>query len=138
MTYGHAERNLALIRQLEAETRQLENLEQPDAEQSAWLQDSRPENTCYPPLHASGATGRACSLLPSPAGQPSDPQGCGRGDSLNCSMYRTLAKANGFAGSHVGSKDHRRPATPGNCEQSSPQFNHPFGDTEHHSTTPRI
>ena len=52
MTYGHAERNLALIRQLEAETRQLlENLEQPDAGQSAWLQDSRPENTCYPPLH---------------------------------------------------------------------------------------
>jgi hypothetical protein len=32
MTYGHAERNLALIRQLEAQTRQLlENLEQPDA-----------------------------------------------------------------------------------------------------------
>ena len=41
MTYGHAERNLALIRQLEAETRQLlESLKQPDAEQSAWLQDS--------------------------------------------------------------------------------------------------
>lgn len=38
MTYGHAERNLALIRQLEAETRQLlENLEQPDARQSADL-----------------------------------------------------------------------------------------------------
>ena len=32
MTYGHEERNLALIRQLEAESRQLlENLEQPDA-----------------------------------------------------------------------------------------------------------
>jgi hypothetical protein len=41
MTYGHAERNLALIRQLEAETRQLlASLNQPDAEQSAWLQDS--------------------------------------------------------------------------------------------------
>jgi|HubBroStandDraft_6_1064221.scaffolds.fasta_scaffold2034312_1 hypothetical protein len=36
MAYGHAERNLALIRQLEAETRQLlESLNQPDAEQSA-------------------------------------------------------------------------------------------------------
>jgi hypothetical protein len=36
MAYGHAERNLALIRQLEAETRQLlASLNQPDAEQSA-------------------------------------------------------------------------------------------------------
>jgi hypothetical protein len=41
MAYGHAERNLALIRQLEAETRRLlANLDQADAEQSAWLQDS--------------------------------------------------------------------------------------------------
>jgi hypothetical protein len=40
MAYGHAERNLALIRQLEAETRDLlGTLEQPDPEQSAWLQD---------------------------------------------------------------------------------------------------
>lgn len=40
MTYGHAERNLALIRQLEAETRHLlESLDQPDAEQSAWLRE---------------------------------------------------------------------------------------------------
>jgi len=42
MAYGHAGRNLALIRQLEAETRQqLESLNQPDAEQSAWLQTAR-------------------------------------------------------------------------------------------------
>jgi hypothetical protein len=41
MAYGHAERNLVLIRQLEAETRQLlEHLDQPDAEQSAWLRES--------------------------------------------------------------------------------------------------
>jgi len=41
MAYGHAERNLVLIRQLEAETRQLlERLDQPDAEQSDWLQES--------------------------------------------------------------------------------------------------
>jgi hypothetical protein len=40
MAYGHAERNLALLRQLEAETRQLlERLDQPDPEQSAWLQE---------------------------------------------------------------------------------------------------
>ena len=40
MRYGHAERNLALIRQLEAEIRQLlKSLEQLDAEQSAWLQE---------------------------------------------------------------------------------------------------
>jgi hypothetical protein len=38
MGYGHAERNLALIRQLEAETRQLlDTLDQLDPEQSAWL-----------------------------------------------------------------------------------------------------
>jgi len=40
MAYGHAERNLALLRQLEAETGQLlESLDQPDPEQSAWLQE---------------------------------------------------------------------------------------------------
>ena len=39
MGYGHAERNLAVIRQLETETRDLlETLDQPDPEQSAWLQ----------------------------------------------------------------------------------------------------
>ena len=42
MAYGHAERNLALIRQLEAETRQLlERLDQSAAEQSACLQTAR-------------------------------------------------------------------------------------------------
>jgi hypothetical protein len=41
MAYGHAERNLALLRQLEAETRQLlESLDQPDPEQSAWLRET--------------------------------------------------------------------------------------------------
>lgn len=41
MAYGHAERNLALIRQLEAETRQLlESLSQPDHEQAAWREDA--------------------------------------------------------------------------------------------------
>ena len=41
MAYGHAERNLAVLRQLEAETRQLlESLDQPDPEQSAWLQEA--------------------------------------------------------------------------------------------------
>jgi hypothetical protein len=40
MAYAHAERNLALLRQLETETRQLlESLDQPDPEQSAWLQE---------------------------------------------------------------------------------------------------
>jgi hypothetical protein len=40
MAYGHAERNLALIRQLEAETRKLlGSLNQLDREQSAWLQE---------------------------------------------------------------------------------------------------
>ena len=40
MSYGHAERNLILLRQLEVETRQLlESVDQPDPEQSAWLQE---------------------------------------------------------------------------------------------------
>ncbi len=40
MAYGHAERNLALVRQLEAETRQLlESLDQSGAEQSASLHE---------------------------------------------------------------------------------------------------
>jgi hypothetical protein len=40
MAYGHAERNLALIRKLEAETRELlGSLDQLNPEQSAWLQD---------------------------------------------------------------------------------------------------
>jgi hypothetical protein len=44
MAYGHAERNLALIRQLEAETRQvLESLDQPEPEQSAWLREGAAE-----------------------------------------------------------------------------------------------
>jgi hypothetical protein len=41
MAYGHAERNLALIRQLEAETRQLlDSLPQLDREQSTWPEDT--------------------------------------------------------------------------------------------------
>jgi len=40
MSYGHAERNLILLRQLEVETRQLlESVDQPDPEQSAWLHE---------------------------------------------------------------------------------------------------
>ena len=40
MAYGHAERNLTLIRQLEAETRKLlGSMNQLDPEQSAWLQE---------------------------------------------------------------------------------------------------
>jgi hypothetical protein len=50
MAYGHAERNLALICQLEAETRQLlESLDQPDPEQSAWLRESAADGRCPSP-----------------------------------------------------------------------------------------
>jgi len=50
MAYGHAERNLALIHQLEAETMNLlGSLEQPDSEQSAWLQE------IVPPREAGGS-----------------------------------------------------------------------------------
>ena len=41
MAYGHAERNLAAIRKLEAETRQLlGTMTQLDLEQSAWLRET--------------------------------------------------------------------------------------------------
>jgi hypothetical protein len=50
MAYGHAERNLALIRQLEAETRQLlGSLDQADPEQSAWLRESAAEGRPWLP-----------------------------------------------------------------------------------------
>ena len=40
MSYGHAERNLAMLRQFEAETRELlASLDQLDPERSAWLQE---------------------------------------------------------------------------------------------------
>lgn len=40
MAYGHAERNLCLIRQLEAETMHLlEGLDELDPEESAWLHE---------------------------------------------------------------------------------------------------
>ena len=42
MAYGHAERNLALIRQLEAETSQLlDSLPQLNHEQPAWTEGPR-------------------------------------------------------------------------------------------------
>jgi hypothetical protein len=53
MAYGHAERNLTLIRQLEAETRKLlGSLNQLDPEQSAWLHE------------AAGDADRVMSLAP--------------------------------------------------------------------------
>jgi hypothetical protein len=64
MAYGHAERNLALVRQLEAETRQLlESLDRLDPEQSAWLQEvTRPHRPVLPapggPMISIEGTGR--------------------------------------------------------------------------------
>jgi hypothetical protein len=52
MAYGHAERNLALIRQLEAETRQLlDSLDHPVSEQAATSRDGAAgaaADTCLP------------------------------------------------------------------------------------------
>ena len=57
MAYGHAERNLAAIRQLEAETRGLlSGLPQLDVEQLQWLQETaeaKPEPACP---HEAGLT----------------------------------------------------------------------------------
>ena len=56
MAYGHAERNLAVLRQLEVETRQLlESLDQLDPEQSAWLQGVTAEEM----TDETGVAGRA-------------------------------------------------------------------------------
>ena len=69
MAYGHAERNLALIRQLEAETRQLlATVTQPDPEQSAWLLEASPGQVA-PANHQSHVTpayqrGMEGSVLP--------------------------------------------------------------------------
>jgi hypothetical protein len=50
MAYGHAERNLAFIRQLEAETSQLrESLDQPDPEQSASPREGAAEGRAWLP-----------------------------------------------------------------------------------------
>lgn len=64
MAYGHAERNLALIRQLEAETKQLLATEmQPDPEPSAWM------------LEASPASSPGRSLEPCDSGSPQGIEG---------------------------------------------------------------
>ena len=59
MAYGHAERNLALIRQLEAETRQLlATVTQPDPEQSAWMWSPPTERDCAAGHACAGQAGR--------------------------------------------------------------------------------
>jgi len=68
MAYGHAERNLALIRQLEAETRKLlGGLNQLDPEQSGWLQEvaspRRQASQRYRPESASSGSSRAQELV---------------------------------------------------------------------------
>ena len=68
MAYGHAERNLALIRQLEAETRKLlGSLNQLDPEQSAWLREvaspRRQAGHQYRPEPASSSSSRGQELL---------------------------------------------------------------------------
>jgi hypothetical protein len=64
MAYGHAERNLALIRQLEAETRDLlSRLGHPDLEQSACLQGiSNPDRTATCGIAGSGGAGLLAGL----------------------------------------------------------------------------
>jgi hypothetical protein len=61
MAYGHAERNLTLIRQLEAETRKLlGSLSQLDPEQSAWLQEATGPRKKAP----GSATGKVSGVAP--------------------------------------------------------------------------
>jgi hypothetical protein len=69
MAYGHADPNLALIHQLEAETRKLlEGLGQLTPEQSAWLQEvTGPDRWAVSPGPARNSNGRlvdsACAGL---------------------------------------------------------------------------
>jgi hypothetical protein len=57
MAYGHAERNLAVIRRLEAETRLLlMSLNQPDAEPPAWPQERATGTAAEDAISAGGAT----------------------------------------------------------------------------------
>ena len=70
MAYGHAERNLAALRQLEVENRQLlESLDRLDPEQSAWLQGSPAEEM----TDETGVAGRAGCV---PAGPRGDGDAC--------------------------------------------------------------
>jgi hypothetical protein len=53
MTYGHAERTLAAICVLEAETRELlSSLGQLSPEQAQWLHDTAESGSCAPRLRA--------------------------------------------------------------------------------------
>jgi hypothetical protein len=80
MAYGHAERNLSLIRQLEAETMQLlGGMDELDPEQSAWLHEvtgtgKLASGESRPPQAA--AQGRGCRARPE-CGQPASAEPCG-------------------------------------------------------------
>ena len=77
MAYGHAERNLALIRLLEAETRQvLTGVSQPDPEQSAWLQEiTSPGKQAVSQVSALTAQNPAVEAAPDTSRSP-DATGC--------------------------------------------------------------
>jgi len=66
MSYGHAERNLAAIRQLEAETRELLlGLAELDPEQEQWLKSGRPpyqSRTISSPPEARSSPAPACPV----------------------------------------------------------------------------
>jgi hypothetical protein len=91
MAYGHAERNLALIRQLEAETAQLlGDVAETDPEQSAWLRDVAGQGK--PTVTSAASQGRQ----PPPSPTAYAPGFVSRGDSAAnsagcCSTVRTLA-----------------------------------------------
>jgi hypothetical protein len=62
MAYGHAERNLAAIRRLEAETEELlSSLPQSGSGQPRWLQQTAKANSQQPGASAPGS--RAASMI---------------------------------------------------------------------------
>jgi hypothetical protein len=64
MAYGHADRNLALIRQLETETRNLlEGLGQLTPEQSAWLREvAGPDRWADSPVQSRNSDGGSLTV----------------------------------------------------------------------------
>ena len=57
MAYGHAERNLATMRRLEAETEELLSLPQSGSGQSRWLQQAAKAGSQHPDASAPGVPG---------------------------------------------------------------------------------
>jgi hypothetical protein len=104
MAYGHAERNLAALRQLEVETRQLlESLDWLDPEQSAWLQGSPAEEMTDETSVAGRDRGRFYQIMRTRCGlcRPGDDVAAGQSRDAYASKYSS--NSCGCGRSRIGS-----------------------------------